>query len=398
MPPVRTSSWRRVRDTSASLAVARRAPHQGRPLIFSRRACGADRARTTVLVAGRRSAGSGERTASCQRHRRVAAGGSARALPRPCSPLSALSSRRPRSAVDRQITVGADAPASWDGRAALALSDIFDPATLSPCGSTAADVCDTTLVHVSPEASGTLKFRLSPVGRPGRPTSTSTSSAAMRSACRPRPRASRPGTGSDEQVVVPSASGSYLVEAVSFARGSAGYRGAATLSARAAAPPDVDDPRGLPASLVSNARAGAAVQPVVGPGSARPRSARCGLSPLPRCRHLREPDRHGGLVRPRSPLAGARRGLRRRRRQSGRGVRSPGRRLSGDERAARRRRLGPDRPPLEPAVADRRPAARDLGGAVDPRHAARRRVRRAPGPRRRALSAGAGRPHGVLGA
>jgi hypothetical protein len=165
-------------------------------------------------------------------------------------------------AVDRTITVGADAPASWDGRAASTLSNIFDPATLSPCGSTDADVCDTTLVHVSPEASGTLALRLSPLGD-GTPDVDLYVFRSDPLGVPAAPAGVSIGEGSDEQVVVPSASGSYLVEAVSFSRGSAGYRGAATLSPRAAVPPDVDDPRGLQASLVSDVRAGGAVEPVV---------------------------------------------------------------------------------------------------------------------------------------
>lgn len=192
------------------------------------------------------------------RSRRLGAGAAASVL----TALTFVLAPSALAAVDRQVTVGADTPAVWDGRAALELSDIFDPATLSPCGSTAADVCDTTLVHVSPDASGTLTFRLSPLdaGTPDVDLYVFRSDALGVPTARAGVSA---GTGSDEQVVVPFATGDYLVEAVSFSRGSAGYRGAATLSARAAAPPDVDDPRGLRESLVSNERAGAAVQPVV---------------------------------------------------------------------------------------------------------------------------------------
>jgi hypothetical protein len=192
------------------------------------------------------------------RSRRLGAGAAASVL----SALSLVLAPGALAAVDREITVGADAPASWDGRAALALSNLFDPATLSPCGSSSADVCDTTLVHVSPEASGTLAFRLSPLdaGTPDVDLYVFRSDPLGVPAA---PAGISAGAGSDEQVVVPFATGTYLVEAVSFSRGSAGYRGAATLSARTTAPPDVDDPRGLRGTLVSNTRAGAAVQPVV---------------------------------------------------------------------------------------------------------------------------------------
>jgi hypothetical protein len=191
------------------------------------------------------------------RRRRLGAGAVASALAALVLAPTAL------GAADRTITVGADNPGAWDGRAALTLTALFDPATLSPCGATAADVCDSTLVHVDSAAGpGTLAvqlseldagtpdvdlyvFRSDPLGAPGTLAGMST------------------GPGSDERVDVAGAAGDYLVQAVSFSSGSAGFHGAVTLDARSAAPPDVDDPPGLRSALVSDPRAGAASQPVV---------------------------------------------------------------------------------------------------------------------------------------
>src|SRR4051794_29955305 len=192
-----------------------------------------------------------------KRVRRLAAGVSASALA-----VVALSPSA--RAFDRELTVGPAASSGWQGRAALfSRASPFDPATLTPCGSSIADVCDTTLLHVDPASTGSLQVRLSavdantpdvdlyvyrsdPLGLPGRLEGVSA------------------GPGPDEQVNVPAASGSYLVSAVSFSAaviGPAGFRADALLAARPTTPPDLDDPRGLRDVLVSDPDAGAAEQP-----------------------------------------------------------------------------------------------------------------------------------------
>src|SRR4051794_16833432 len=185
-----------------------------------------------------------------RRARRLAAGVAT-------SALAALALGAPAKAYDREVTVGAGTPAGWEGQAALA-GRLVDPATLTPCGSWLADVCDTTLVHVDPSAAGTLAFQLS--GTTGTPDvdlyvyrGDGLGALAGVSA----------GPGADERVTVPNAAGTYLVEAVSFAIGSAGYHGLADIAARPAAPLDVDHPRGLQEELVSSPSAGAASQPSV---------------------------------------------------------------------------------------------------------------------------------------
>jgi hypothetical protein len=188
--------------------------------------------------------------AARRRARRLAAGVAT-------SALAALALGAPAQAYDREVTVGAGAPAGWDGQAALA-GRLFDPATLTPCGSSLADVCDTTLVHVEPSATGTLAFELS-----GTTATPDVDLYVYRGDGLGALAGISAGPGADERVTVPNASGTYLVKAVSFAIGSAGYHGLAGIAARAAAPLDVDHPRGLQEELVSSPSAGAASQPSV---------------------------------------------------------------------------------------------------------------------------------------
>ncbi len=174
------------------------------------------------------------------------------------SALATFALGAPARAFDREVIVGAGSPAGWDGRAALT-DALFDPATLVPCGTSAADVCDTTLVNVDPEASGTLALGLS--GAAGTPD---VDLYVYRSdPLGPKLAGVSAGPGADERVTVSAAAGSYIVQAVSFAVGTAGYHGVAELTARADAPPDVDSPRGMQAALVSSPSAGAASQPAV---------------------------------------------------------------------------------------------------------------------------------------
>ncbi len=166
-------------------------------------------------------------------------------------------------AADREIIVSAAAPQAWQGRTALS-TELFHPATLKPCGGSEGDVCDTTLVKV--EGAGTLSLGLSPrdAGTGDvdlyvyRPDAFGLSGPLV---------AASTGAGSNETVHLPNATGSYIVAAVSFAMGAmgsmGGFDGAATLTARAPAPPDVDRPHGRQEVLVSDHRAGAASQPVV---------------------------------------------------------------------------------------------------------------------------------------
>lgn len=175
------------------------------------------------------------------------------------SALVALTLTSTARGADRELTVTAAGPAAWQGRTALT-SALFDPATLAPCGATAADVCDTTLVHL--DGSGTLSLKTAKLdaGTPDVDLYVYRSDAFGLAG--PLAAVSA-GTGPDETVDLPAASGSYLVAAVSFATGTSGFAGSATLAPRSAAVPDVDQPRGRQETLVSELGVGAASQPAV---------------------------------------------------------------------------------------------------------------------------------------
>ena len=51
---------------------------------------------------------------------------------------------------DRTGTVTPAAPFTWTGPTTTAANTQFDPSVAEPCGKTAADYCDTTLVNVVP--------------------------------------------------------------------------------------------------------------------------------------------------------------------------------------------------------------------------------------------------------
>jgi hypothetical protein len=164
-------------------------------------------------------------------------------------------------AADREFTLSAAQPASWEGRAAPAGPvSFFDPVALTPCAGWIGDVCDTTLVHV--DGSGTLTLKLAPLttGTPDVDLYVYRSDALGQ---RGPLEAASTGASADEAVYVPAATGSYLVSAVSFATGTAGFAGSAALTPRETAVPDLDDPRGRQEALVSRPSAGAASQPVV---------------------------------------------------------------------------------------------------------------------------------------
>src|SRR4051794_28663532 len=162
-------------------------------------------------------------------------------------------------AADRELTVGAAGDASWQGRTALT-SALFDPATLAPCGTTAADVCDTTLLHV--DGTGSLSLETAAVDAATPDVDLYVYRSDGFGLAGPLVAVSA-GTGPVERVHVPAASGSYLVAAVSFSTGSPGFAGHATLAPRPVAVPDVDVPRGSQETVVGEATAGAASQPAV---------------------------------------------------------------------------------------------------------------------------------------
>jgi hypothetical protein len=166
-------------------------------------------------------------------------------------------------AADRELTVSAAGQAVWQGRSALSTA-LFDPATLTPCGATQADVCDTTLLHV--EGTGTLSLRLAQVDAGTPDVDLYVYRSDVSGLAGPLVAVSN-GPGPGETVHLAGATGSYLVAGVSFAMGPAGFAsgfaGTAALLPRATAVPDVDRPRGIREALVSDVGGGAASQPAV---------------------------------------------------------------------------------------------------------------------------------------
>src|SRR3954468_20546175 len=172
--------------------------------------------------------------------------------------LVALALAPAARAADREITVSATTPQAWQGRAALTTT-LLDPATLAPCGGTAADVCDSTLLHV--DGAGTLAVKLATVDAGTPDVDLYVYRSDPFGLAGPLVGVSI-GPATDEAVDVPTTAGTYLVQAASFSAGSSGYAGTATLTPSPTAPPDVDHPRGRKAALVSAPLAGAASQPV----------------------------------------------------------------------------------------------------------------------------------------
>ena len=175
--------------------------------------------------------------------------------------LAALALAPVAPAADREFTVSVTVPAAWEGRAATAsnLPD-FDPATLlavrvarrgvrrdaaAPHGPGNAERRARDRVDATTGDVDLYVHRHDALGVVGPPIAVSA------------------GDGPAERVHVPSASGSYLVRAVSFGIGKTAISARASLAARPAAIPDVDHPRGRQEELVSDPRDGAASQPAV---------------------------------------------------------------------------------------------------------------------------------------
>ena len=223
------------------------------------------------------------------RVRRLAAGVSASAL--------AASRSRPPPSPPTARSPSAP-PRRRRGRGATALRPRFRSRDADAVRHLAADVCDTTLVHV--DGCGHALAR----DRGGATRHADVDLYVYRSdafgLAGPLVGVSA-GTGPDEAVDLPSASGSYLVAAVSFSTGRPASRAARRWPRAPPAIPDVDHPRGRQEALVSDPRAGAASQPVV--AGARV-TATCSSRPTA-CSRIRPSTRAGSRPRSRSTAASA---------------------------------------------------------------------------------------------
>ncbi|HEV7883981.1 MAG TPA: sialidase family protein [Solirubrobacteraceae bacterium] len=159
-------------------------------------------------------------------------------------------------AFDRSGTTTPATPFAWAGTVHSGANVTFDPANpIASCGKDLTNYCDITLVDVAPgsfydTASGGVEFSTR-----GAPTGGDldlfvyTSDAAGNVGDLAGLSA---GATADERVSVVGATGHYLVVASYFAMTDAGYDGRAEFFRRSKVPPDVDSPRGLQDTLVSD--------------------------------------------------------------------------------------------------------------------------------------------------
>jgi hypothetical protein len=161
---------------------------------------------------------------------------------------------------DRTVTATPEAPASWDGAVASGQNRTFDPADPSACGKALANYCDITLVNVVPGdfydrvAGGGVEFSTGGAN-PG--TDLDLFVYTSDAAGNVDEFVGVSGGATDvERVSVLGATGYFLVVVVYFNATNTGYDGAAEFFQRAAFPPDVDNPRGLQDTLVSDPRRG----------------------------------------------------------------------------------------------------------------------------------------------
>ena len=153
---------------------------------------------------------------------------------------------------DRRGDVTPAAALEWTGPTTTAANTMFDPNTAEPCGKTAANYCDVTLVNVLP---GDF------YSQPGRGISFSTLQqqdvdlfvyeSDVNGTLGDLVGLSAGATG-NEGVSLLGGQGYYLLVVVYFAVNNAGYEGSAEFFRRNVVPFDIDDPPGLQDTLASD--------------------------------------------------------------------------------------------------------------------------------------------------
>jgi hypothetical protein len=158
-------------------------------------------------------------------------------------------------AFDRSGTTTPPAAFAWTGGVHSGQNHSFDPADpIAGCGKETTNYCDITLVDVVPgsfydTAAGGVEF--STRGAPGSDLDLYVYESDAAGAVGRLVGVSGRATA-DERIAVVGATGHYLVVAVYFDMADAGYDGRAEFFRRAKVPPDVDSPRGLQDTLVSD--------------------------------------------------------------------------------------------------------------------------------------------------
>lgn len=175
--------------------------------------------------------------------------------------LGSLAGSAPTAAAQatREGTVRPGEPFRWDGAMATGANVGYDPAAGEPCGTTPADRCDVTLLHVDvapsfwSERGGGVEVAVDefrPVAQSDFDLYVYRSDGDGRRGALVASSADVPGA--PEAALVDEASGHYLVQVVYYAVTESRYTGTASFVTRPAAPPDVDDPPGLQGHLASD--------------------------------------------------------------------------------------------------------------------------------------------------
>jgi len=188
----------------------------------------------------------------------LALAGPARAVIPPSLEEGALEEVTARGVLpfDRSGTTTPDAPFSWAGTVATGLNQTFDAADpIAGCGKIAANYCDISLVNVAPgnfydTAAGGVEFS---TGGAAPATDFDLYVYESDAAGNVGDLAGVSAGATDvERVALIGASGHYLAVVVYFTATNTGYDGRAEFFRRNRLPADVDSPRGLQDTLVSD--------------------------------------------------------------------------------------------------------------------------------------------------
>ena len=216
-------------------------------------------------------------------------------------------------AFDRSGTTTPATPFIWTGAVGSGQNVGFDGADpIAGCGKDVANYCDVTLVNVVPgtfydTAAGGVEFSIGGA-TPGTDLDLYVYESDAAGNVGDLVGVSA-GATDVERVSEIGATGYYLVVVVYFDATNTGYDGRAEFFRRNKFPPDVDDPRGLQDTLVSDPRKGfrSHSEPHLSQDPTEPERPRRRLEdvqPRPRlARRVRVQDRHLRVVRPRPQLA-----------------------------------------------------------------------------------------------
>ena len=160
---------------------------------------------------------------------------------------------------DRTGTVTPDTPFTWDGATAIGHNEGYDGSSGEPCGKTAADYCDQTLINADAgdfytTSGGGVEFSIGDYGDPVgddfdlyiyESDASGTLGDLVGSSAGP--------AGDEENVAIQEAQGFYLVRVVYWdVDPASSYSGRAEFFRRARVPADIDDPPGLQDVLASD--------------------------------------------------------------------------------------------------------------------------------------------------